>query len=229
MLFTCSFATVAAIGHHDDFCIAEEICYNRQKTPTAAADFVNQIFQNTVELLNQYSFFIEKTIDQKILSLTKKESFLKEKMSSFLALRLSVESEKLQIFINKIDKIVTHKIFSFRNLLNEYTQKLNLRSSHLLNQHQQHLEHNLKNKLSRKISEVLQNRIQYLDLLHNKILANDPKPWLEKGWTSLQRHDQRIYSVKQLEPDQILKTTLLDGSVELKVLSIQKSCKGKSL
>lgn len=36
----CEVPIVAAIGHHDDICIAEEICFHREKTPTAAADFI---------------------------------------------------------------------------------------------------------------------------------------------------------------------------------------------
>jgi exodeoxyribonuclease VII large subunit len=36
----CPVPVVAAIGHHDDTCVAEEICHMRQKTPTAAAQFI---------------------------------------------------------------------------------------------------------------------------------------------------------------------------------------------
>ena len=31
---------ISAIGHHDDVCVAELISYHREKTPTAAADFL---------------------------------------------------------------------------------------------------------------------------------------------------------------------------------------------
>ena len=35
---------VAAIGHHEDVSIVEEIAFKHEKTPTAAADFILQIF-----------------------------------------------------------------------------------------------------------------------------------------------------------------------------------------
>ncbi len=40
----CPVPVIAAIGHHDDTCIAEEICHLRQKTPTAAAQFLVDCF-----------------------------------------------------------------------------------------------------------------------------------------------------------------------------------------
>lgn len=40
----CPVPVIAAIGHHDDTCVAEEICHLRQKTPTAAAQFLVDCF-----------------------------------------------------------------------------------------------------------------------------------------------------------------------------------------
>jgi exodeoxyribonuclease VII large subunit len=36
----CTVPVIAAIGHHDDTCVAEEICHIREKTPTAAAQHI---------------------------------------------------------------------------------------------------------------------------------------------------------------------------------------------
>ncbi|MEY4630877.1 MAG: hypothetical protein RIQ81_997 [Pseudomonadota bacterium] len=40
----CPVPVIAAIGHHDDTCVAEEICHSREKTPTAAAQHILNLF-----------------------------------------------------------------------------------------------------------------------------------------------------------------------------------------
>jgi len=48
----CKVPVIAAIGHHDDVCVAEEICYQRQKTPTAAAQFFLDWISGTRDRIN---------------------------------------------------------------------------------------------------------------------------------------------------------------------------------
>ena len=56
---------LAAIGHHEDVCVAEDICYQREKTPTAAADFIISLFQRTRERLDQMSLSLDKTLGER--------------------------------------------------------------------------------------------------------------------------------------------------------------------
>jgi exodeoxyribonuclease VII large subunit len=52
----CPVPVIAAIGHHDDVSVCEEICFLRQKTPTAAAEeILRQVreFRETLRGLNQ--------------------------------------------------------------------------------------------------------------------------------------------------------------------------------
>ncbi|RYZ50074.1 MAG: exodeoxyribonuclease VII large subunit, partial [Proteobacteria bacterium] len=57
---------IAAIGHHEDVCVAEDICYQREKTPTAAADFIISIFQKTRERLDQLSLSLDKILNDRV-------------------------------------------------------------------------------------------------------------------------------------------------------------------
>ena len=56
---------IAAIGHHDDVCIAEEIAYRREKTPTAAADFI----LSEVAKINEYISDKARAMGRQALSL----------------------------------------------------------------------------------------------------------------------------------------------------------------
>lgn len=57
---------IAAIGHHEDVCVAEDICYQREKTPTAAADFIIALFQKTRERLDQWSLVLDKSLSERV-------------------------------------------------------------------------------------------------------------------------------------------------------------------
>ena len=57
---------IAAIGHHEDVCVAEDICFQREKTPTAAADFIISLFQKTRERLGELSLFLDKTLNERV-------------------------------------------------------------------------------------------------------------------------------------------------------------------
>ncbi|NBX24258.1 MAG: hypothetical protein EBR52_09220, partial [Microbacteriaceae bacterium] len=55
---------VAAIGHHDDTCVAEEICHSRQKTPTAAAQFIVDTFAQARTRIDNATTGLKNSIDR---------------------------------------------------------------------------------------------------------------------------------------------------------------------
>ncbi len=62
----CRVPVVAAIGHHEDVCVAEDICFQREKTPTAAADFIISVFSRTRERLDQLGLALDKTLNDRV-------------------------------------------------------------------------------------------------------------------------------------------------------------------
>ena len=60
----CPVPVVAAIGHHDDTCVAEEICHSRQKTPTAAAQFIVDTFTLARTRIDNATTGLKNSIDR---------------------------------------------------------------------------------------------------------------------------------------------------------------------
>lgn len=73
---------VAAIGHHDDVCVAEEVCYLRQKTPTAAADFVVGVFANTLERIERQAGSLADRLTRRVDLATKMQAALAERLAA---------------------------------------------------------------------------------------------------------------------------------------------------
>jgi exodeoxyribonuclease VII large subunit len=78
----CPVPVVAAIGHHDDVCVAEEVCYLRQKTPTAAADFVAGIFATTRERLERHVGALADRLGRRVDMATKLQAALAERLAA---------------------------------------------------------------------------------------------------------------------------------------------------
>jgi exodeoxyribonuclease VII large subunit len=57
---------VAAIGHHEDVCVAEEISARREKTPTAAADFCVHLLKRTRERIDQLGLVMSRSLDERV-------------------------------------------------------------------------------------------------------------------------------------------------------------------
>lgn len=85
----CTVPVVAAIGHHEDVCVAEDICYQREKTPTAAADFIISVFQKTRERLDQLSLSLDKLLNDRVKLFETYLMTVMEKMRSAAQTQLS--------------------------------------------------------------------------------------------------------------------------------------------
>jgi len=64
----CKVPVIAAIGHHDDVCVAEEICFQRQKTPTAAAQFFLDWFAGTRDRIADLAEKVVGNVSQRLES-----------------------------------------------------------------------------------------------------------------------------------------------------------------
>lgn len=78
----CGVPVLAAIGHHDDTCVAEMIAFAREKTPTAAADFVGAIFRETGERLRQLAHRLASILDYRLQSVLERQRSALERLSS---------------------------------------------------------------------------------------------------------------------------------------------------
>ncbi|RZA10362.1 MAG: exodeoxyribonuclease VII large subunit, partial [Proteobacteria bacterium] len=85
----CRVPVVAAIGHHEDVCVAEDICFQREKTPTAAADFIISVFSRTRERLDQLLLALDKTLNDRVKLFDTYLMGLMEKMRAAAQAQLS--------------------------------------------------------------------------------------------------------------------------------------------
>jgi len=185
---------IAAIGHHDDTCVAEEICHTREKTPTAAADRILEVFTDTRATINEKAHSLAVYLDREITKMDRIQSNLKERLSSVLDSFFSSQSQRL--------------LFQSVNLTRAFETSFNRQSSNFISMAAQ---------LNHSATSAIQQITEAIFSFHQQLTALDPTPWLKSGWTQLMANGQQVNSVESIDLGDTLTARLLDGSLQLQV------------
>ncbi|SMF21774.1 exodeoxyribonuclease VII large subunit [Pseudobacteriovorax antillogorgiicola] len=234
---------VAAIGHHDDICIAEEIAFRREKTPTAAADFILSCFATANERLQQGSQRLLGLATEILNQKAQQQIQLSESLRSFSQGYLSQMSEHITYMSSQIQAQYHRSTQSVEAKLNQQARSLAMLSQKHVARHQQFaqqvrfslrerinsyintLERGIdqsQGKLKIKAFDSINRQEQMLQQHYTFMVAKDPTPWLKQGWTQLVQNQKQIKRISDLDQSQPLQTRLLDGRLHLTIQSIEK-------
>ena len=189
---------VCAIGHHDDVCVAEEISYRREKTPTAAADFIIAWFTNTREQIERLAATMARNLEQRLDLLTATTAGIIERLNSSAILAIQNRGQLLARFSHSIDQITGRHLYSAADMCT-----------------------NLLKKINSAVDQTLFTQELNIQKLLGLFGQKDPTPWLQKGWTRFQKNGVPILSVKQLKKGDELSTRLADGRIVVKLEQIE--------
>lgn len=238
----CKVPVLAAIGHQDDVCVAEMVSFRREKTPTAAADFILSVFQQTKERLSRAALQLYQKLNLQLSKTSKAHTSIRDRLLFSASNLIDGQNRLLTSRLGQIQ-------FAFNKTLNQVekaleTQRYELQSKGLRDitnrgqrldsQHyslQKIAQQNFYtymirlNQLPVKLLNAVQSKHTVTEKsiaeLETKVTRIDPSPWLKKGWTQLMSGQTKISSVQQLKPGQGLSARLLDGKLDLTVSHIE--------
>ncbi len=244
----CPLPVVAAIGHHEDVCIAEEICWQREKTPTAAADFIISLFQGTRQRLDQLGLILSQKLEERIRIQTSSLQNLREKIL-ILSQRVLTTYRQHQVQLAtglemQVERRWVQATGRLQNLSQDLAQRTTLRL-----QNQESRCEQLSGHLQLRVQGRLQSEFQKLPALHlslkgqvqqayflaarqlneweKALLQRDPKPWMEQGWTQLSNDEGRVVRGAQLRIGGTLRARLPDALLELQIIDKQTKTQDK--
>lgn len=191
---------VAAIGHHDDLCVSEEVCFMRQKTPTAAADYIAELFNNTYTLLQEYA----------------------DEMLALLQMRLQLAKDTYSAAQENLFASASVCIQHLQRSILQHSNNLGQYALDYRNLHSKQLT-NLAAAMSKKTELLLLHKMQELHTHEKTLMQHDPRPWLHRGWTRLYANNKAIKSVAQVHTGEELQAILQDGKLNLQVTQINKT------
>ncbi len=234
---------IAAIGHHEDICVAEEIAYRREKTPTAAADFIMSCFAQVTERINKARNLIVQLAQRRWSQEQKRMLTLADKLRTDFRQQLSMQNEKTQQISARLHAAGAHRLNRSMHKISQLQYNLqNIAQSQVsyqikrtilceaqfqrgvqlhLREHQT-LAQRLQYQLRLRSSEQLAKSAHQLQKLEHAIASRDPRPWLAKGWTQLVQNGTKITRSNQLDPGKLIYAQLLDAQLLLKLHAIKR-------
>lgn len=120
----CPVPVIAAIGHHDDVSVAEEICHQRQKTPTAAADFVVSRFVETRERIDLLAGNLAKSLTRRVDDFQKVTAAVSERLAAAAGRALDAKLLTLEQLRHGVERAADGKLAALSLALAELEKKI---------------------------------------------------------------------------------------------------------
>lgn len=195
-IYDIDIPVISAVGHEIDFTISDFVADLRAPTPTGAAEMAVPNVNDVTNYLKQLELRLATNISNNIN--LKKELLKKLENSFVLKNPLTIYEVKEQKFDNLYERL----LISYKNLVNNNSNKIQLINNNLINSMS-----NLLNKNTNKYN----NLIRTLEAL-NPLLT------LKRGYAIVKSNDKAIDNVKKLKKDDIINIELQDGNIDAKVL-----------
>lgn len=196
----CKVPVVAAIGHHEDVCVAEMICHLRQKTPTAAADFVAGIFHATRQRIDQLAATMAKELTRRANEFNALQAQMSGRLAAAATDGLARREQRL---VTTQHRLSTLGLAAVQAAGRKAAERLNT--------------------LQFTAERALNARAAAVQTLEQRLVRLDPKPWLEQGWTQLYVGKKAVKRIGDLRPGDQVKARLLDGRAVLTVDGVERA------
>jgi exodeoxyribonuclease VII large subunit len=194
----CPIPVIAAIGHHDDCSVAEEIAHTREKTPTAAADRILDVFRDTRTAINERAHSLASALDREISHFDRTQADLRERLLQAVEIYFVRQRERIAFIAIDIERSFSHSINEMNKMFIQMVSQLN----HFANAQLQ------------KLGDGLHGLEQQLTRL-------DPTPWLASGWTQLSSHGRNLKNLEDVDVGDEITARLRDGVLSLRLESKQ--------
>lgn len=197
-IYESKIPVISAVGHEIDFTIADFVADLRAPTPTGAAEMAVPNLTDLNNYLNQLKIRITKAMEN---NLNEKESHLKTLTTKqILKNPLSIYEIKEQKLDNLLDRLNLY----INNKLKEDTLKY---------------QRIIDNILFKEPKKLLERKEYQFNILLKTITILNPMKLLESGYSVVKSKDTIVTSIAKINKDDLLKITLKDGVINVKVVS----------
>lgn len=223
-IYNCNIPIISGVGHESDFTICDFVSDERAPTPTGAAVLATRDKNVLISEINSYQ--------NKLIQLTRK--ILENKIYEY-----NIVSQNH--FLRNFDEVIKLKEERILNLekilyLNSPIKKLEIANEKLINLSNSLKKYNIEEKIESKILEInnfektinkflinkIDNNNNIIDNLIDKMILLNPLNLMKKGYTLTYKDGSLITSINDISLDSIIRTTFIDGTIESKVIKINK-------
>jgi len=222
-IYSSRIPTVSAVGHETDFAISDFVADCRMPTPSAAAELVSQDQSELVHRVQQFERQLRqqwhKHLQHQKLNLSRLQALLKHPGQ-----KLNDQSQRLDHLQVRLEQAALKQLQAKKSIYSQQFSKLSsLNPSSVIVAHTKNIML-LNQRLQNNQKSDFQRRSQKFAGLTAQLNQLSPLNTLSRGYSVTQDMQARVITkVVQVEVEQVLKVTLLDGHAQVRVESI--SCR----
>lgn len=188
---SCALPVVTGIGHEIDTSVADEVAFQRFKTPTACA-------AGLVERVTSFVTSIEEAWD----SIARLASDFLGDSDHDLKLMANHIATRTRSAVTRADERLT---FRASRLRSSASNSLNARETKVAT---------ARDRLRRRAPQLLSQSTTRVETFESRTRLLDPRQLMKRGWSVTRRTDGTVVrSIADVSPTDVLATQLADGSV----------------
>jgi exodeoxyribonuclease VII large subunit len=215
-LFDVKFPTISAIGHEIDYTLCDFVADLRAETPSAAAEIITQSRYETKKRLNMIKNSISISLSR-VLSLYRERLGRYSGYRNYLRIRSFISNRYMMVdgLQNKMQSRIISKINYNKLAINALRNRIDRKNPNNLIVEAKEKNRLLSYKINQSIGRVLYQRKNILEMLEYKIISQNPKNILQKGYTiTTDAKGKPIKSAGLAIKQDLIKTHFYDGVVE---------------
>lgn len=204
---------IAGIGHERDDTIVDRVAYMKVKTPTAAAAFLIDAFQETEARLDELQGDFTDEVEDLLASEQTRQRLY---MSDFKRLTQSVlenNRNKMRLLSQQLEHGAKLYVHNRNSGFEQIRSRINNRVMLLL-ERQGVLLNNLRGKMSVGAHSLFVAQKSVLELAEAKIRFADPKNVLERGYSITRVNGQAVRDAANVKEGDTVETVLYKGRIK---------------
>ena len=190
---------LTGIGHSTNETVCEMISYSNAITPTKLAEWLLQKFHDFREPVEAANKII---IDKSFRLISEQKARFRSEVKIFRSVTVNLLQRRKHDMKLQTRSLIQQSIFRFRNEKTELTQ--------------------FQNRIPVASNILLKGKTQELGHIHQQIKNMSPENVLKRGYSITLLNGKSIQSFEEVQPGDILNTTIFTGNISSIVQSTQK-------
>ena len=205
---------LAGIGHERDETIVDRVAYRSVKTPTAAAAFLIECFNEVDSVLEDAKETLVRET-RRILQEEKTRQVVRiTEFKQFTRLFLEGQANNLTLSSRRVEHASRLFVQERINGLNQLKMKVEGKVGALFERQRNRLD-DMQKTMVRKTTELFTANRYFLELAETKMKYVDPKNILEKGFSITRINGKAVRETDRVKKGDVLETELFKGVFEV--------------
>lgn len=203
---------IAGIGHERDETIVDRVAFMRVKTPTAAAVFLIEAFQEFDTRLEELKDEFVGGIQELVARENNRQQMLVANFKRLVTVRIEMNKNRLRLLSHQLEHASELFLYSrrgyFDTIKNRIKNRLQLAWSRYENLLQGYAV-----KVRRQSEIRLERDRHFLELAGTKVTYVDPLKVLERGYSVTRLNGKAVRTVAEVKEGDVLETLVADGKL----------------